>query len=204
MKITTTFTVRTVLSNFGPWIVYGLVSAAGYQGWACVCGLIILPCQLAFRRKVSLPKIMDGISLLFFLGGAFSILALHSSLFPRSGSALLWSALCVPAWGSLLVNSPFTADYARESVSENLWISSGFRRVNIIVTVVWGTIFVLNALAATILMLHHHWKSELARTWLNVLPYVSTIFGIMFTNRFPQWASQQRAKNNPLGPDITS
>ena len=193
MKIAPTFTARTVLSNFGPWIVYGVVSAGGFRGWAFVCGLIVLLCQLAFRRKVSAPKIMDWVSLLFLAGGAVFTLALRSSLFTRNGSTLLWIALSIIAWGSLLAHAPFTAEYARESVPETVWDSPGFRRVNVVITAAWGTVFVLSAFVAAILALHPGWLSGHVKTWIGAVPYIATIFGIVFTNCFPQWASKQWA-----------
>ena len=202
MKIAPTFTARTVLSNFGPWIVYGLVAATGHQGWAYLGGLTTSLCQIAFQRRVRRPKIMDGVSLLFFFAGAVSILVFHSSLFPRAGSVLIWSALAVVAWGSLVVGKPFTAEYARSAVPQAVWDTPGFRRVNVMIAQVWGVVFATNAAHAVIMAMTPWNLSQSpghAGVWLQAVPYINTFFGIVFTNRIPPWASRQAAKASPPG-----
>ena len=128
---------------------------------------------------------MDGISLVFFLAGALSTFAFHSPLFLHDGPVLIWSTLTVAAWGSLLVGSPFTAEYAREAVPQTVWDSPGFRRVNAAVTEAWGAVFAINAALALVTALNLGWPSRHAQLWLVGAPYVGTIFGIVFTNRFP-------------------
>ncbi len=198
MKISPTFTFQTVLANFGPWIVYGLLAATGRDGWACVGGLAVLLCQGAFQRRFAPLKIMDAVSLLFFFIGAIVTLVLHSSLFLRDGTVLLWIALSVVAWGSLLVHSPFTAEYARDSVPEDVWNSPGFRWVNLIITAAWGTVFTLSAVVSALIALHPSWLSGQTKTWVGAVPYAGVLFGIVFTNRFPQWASEHWGSSAPV------
>ncbi len=194
MKIAPTFTARSVFSNFAPWIVYGLVSATGHAPLAYVGGLIASLCQTAPQWRARRLKIMDGVTFLFFLAGAVSAFAFHSTLFPRSGSVLIWGTLALIAWGSLLAGSPFTAEYARDAVPREYWSNPAFQRVNAIITAVWGAVFVINAALAVVMASKIGAPMGRAALWLLVLPYVGTLFGIVFTNRFPQWTSRRAPK----------
>lgn len=73
-------------------------------------------------------------------------------LSPRAGPVLIWSALALVAWGSLVLGKPFTAEYARSAVPQTVWNTPGFRRVNAMVAEVWGTVFVTNAAHAVIMV----------------------------------------------------
>jgi len=194
MKIAPTFTARSVFSNFGPWIVYGLLAVTGHAPLAYVGDLIASLCQTAPQWRARRLKIMDGVTLVFFLAGAVSTLAFHSSLFPRTGSVLIWGTFALIAWGSLLAGAPFTAEYARDAVPPEYWADPAFRRVNAIITAVWGAVFVINAVLAVVVASKIGASLGRAALWLLVLPYVGTLFGIVFTNRFPQWASQRTPK----------
>ena len=196
LKIAPTFTARSVLTNFGPWIVYGLLSATGHAGAAYAGGLIASLCQTAPQWRARRLKIMDGVTLLFFLAGTVFTLAFHSTLFPRNGSVLIWGTFALIAWGSLLAGSPFTAEYARDAVPREYWANPAFLRVNVAITAVWGAVFVLNAALAVTVASRPGWSLGHAGIWLQVLPYVGTAFGIVFTNRFPLWASRQRPKGD--------
>ncbi len=70
---------------------------------------------------------------------------------PRAGPVLIWSALAVVAWGSLVVGKPFAAEYARSAVPRTVWNIPSFRRVNARVAEVWGVVFVTNAAHAVIM-----------------------------------------------------
>lgn len=192
MKITPAFTARSVLSDFGPWIVYGLLAATGHGAAAYAGGMIASLCQVVPQWRARRVKILDGVTLLFFSAGADATLVLHSSVFLKNNSVLAWSTFALVAWGSLLAGSPFTAQYAREAVPAEYWDNPGFRRVNVVITVVWGTIFAVNAALAAAIGLNPGGLSGRTGAWLPALPYIGTVFGIVFTNRYPGWVRRQR------------
>lgn len=199
MKIRPAFTFRTALSNFAAWIVYGIAVALGHQQWAYVGGLTVSVCQIAFQLRARRHfKILDGINPLFFLVGLFFTSALHSLWFTRNSSVLIWSMCSVVAWGSLLVRSPFTALYAKDALPRVYWDSPSFRRGSITITAAWGGVFVLNAVVATALKfgLASEHTGPSFRYVLQAAPYVNTIIGIIFTNKYPQWANRLRGKVN--------
>jgi tryptophan-rich sensory protein len=57
---------------------------------------------------------------------------------------LMYAALALVTFGSILAKTPFTLQYAREMVDYKLWENPVFIRVNVLMTGVWGRIFVIN------------------------------------------------------------
>jgi all-trans-retinol 13,14-reductase len=182
----------SALSGFVPWIVYGILSATWHGGAAYVGGLIASLCQIVPQCRARRVKILDGAALLFFLAGTVATLVLHSLVFLRDGSVLVWGMFCVVAWGSLLAGSPFTAQYAREAVAPEYWDSPVFRRANVVITAVWGTVFAVNTALALVLAWDGNGASGHTTRWLGAVPYVGIAFAIAFTSRYPQWVQRQR------------
>jgi len=190
------FTFRTILLNFGSWIVYGILAATGRLGAGYVGGFIVSLWQaIAKWRKSERVNVMDWVTMIFFFAGAVSTAALHSAFFPHYGNALVWCTLTVIAWGSLLIGAPFTSEYARDFVPENLWTTPGFRRVNAVVTAAWGSVFLINAAIDLVLESNSNLMTD---SWFKYLPYLGIACGIVFTNRYPQWA-RQRAQASTKG-----
>jgi intracellular septation protein A len=200
MNIQPTFTFRTLLTNFLSWIVYGILSAMGHIEAAFTCGLIISLWQaISIRRKHKSLNIMDSVTLLFFIAGVVSTFVLHSDFFHHNDNAIIWGVLAIIAWGSLLLGAPFTAEYARDSVPETLWKTTAFRLVNVVITAVWGIVFVINLAIALLETLHSSHFISATIFLFNALPYVSLIFAIVFTNRYPQWVKDKAQADENIG-----
>ena len=61
------------------------------------------------------------------------------------------------------------------------------------ITAAWGFVFVINALVAALLAFSPGWPLGHLRIGLGAVSYLATLSGVVFTNRFPQWASTQWA-----------
>jgi hypothetical protein len=129
---------------FAPWVLFSVITRHDTLKVAAAVALaasvvVALP-SLARRR----PKVLElGAIVAFaaFTVVAFTADAAVSHAVVRYARAIAAGALAVIAFGSLLF-SPFTAQYARESVPRALWFSPRFIEINRRLTVMWGLVFV--------------------------------------------------------------
>lgn len=176
-----------ILAGFAPWILYWTL--AGRDSWTVpvVAALIASILVNAYRWPKRNFKTLEVISLLFFAVHFAFTVVLGSSLFIVFGPVLSSVTLAAMAWGTLLAGTPFTYQYARDDWDEMYWSDPSFRRINVIITAVWGAIFSANSLmaaAATWMVL-----PDAMRFWLlAILPNIWIALGVLFSFRFPDWS----------------
>ena len=95
-------------------------------------------------------------------------------------------------WLTIVLNKPFTLDYAREHTDPSLWNSPSFIRTNIVLTSVWGLAFTVNAILAWGKM-EHFILSELN---YEITSYTLLIGTVAFTNWYP---NHVRRRSHALG-----
>jgi tryptophan-rich sensory protein len=137
---------------FVPWVVltitarYSNLKAAAAA--ALAAAIVVSVPSLAVRR----PKILELASIAAFAALLAATLITdagnHGVLF-RYERAFAAAALATIAFGSLLF-VPFTEQYAREVVPQQLWQTPQFKQTNRLFTAVWGGVFVAIALSHTI------------------------------------------------------
>ena len=128
---------------FLPWVLFSLIAQHGLLQAAAVIALaasvvIAAPSLLAGR-----PKLLELGAVAAFAG--FACAAFLAS--PETGHwvaqyarAIAAALLALIAFTSLLF-TPFTAQYARESVPRQFWSSPQFRQINRRLTLMWGCVF---------------------------------------------------------------
>lgn len=168
--------------GFIPWIIFWVVASPSTWEWATLGALIaalILAVPSVERGGL---KILDVGSIVFF-----AVLAVLAIFLDRSdldwvedySQVISSGALAVIAFGSLLV-MPFTEQYARESAPREVWDTPGFKRTNLVLTAMWGAVFLLSAILGVIA--EETASSSTAREWLNwIIPIVLVIGAFKFT-----------------------
>lgn len=168
--------------GFIPWIIFWVVASPSTWEWATLGALIaalILAVPSVERGGL---KILDVGSIVFF--AVLSVLAIFLDRpdldWVEDYSQVISSgALAVIAFGSLLV-MPFTEQYARESAPREVWDTPGFKRTNLVLTAMWGVVFLLSAILGVIA--EETSSSSSAREWLNwIIPIVLVIGAFKFT-----------------------
>jgi hypothetical protein len=85
-----------------------------------------------------------------YLVGMLSLLAgLHPSnvaTWGRYAQAVAHGSLCLIVFVSVLINRPFTEEYAREQAPKEIWNSPAFRAFNRRISLVWGLAFLLGTI----------------------------------------------------------
>jgi hypothetical protein len=168
---------------FVPWVLFSVITQHDEVRAAAIVALaaaiaISLPALLAGR-----PKALELGAVAAFVG--FTIVALAAdpatrdwlARYARGISAAL---LALIAFGSL-PRTPFTEQYARESVPEQFWSSPRFKQINRQLTAMWGFVFLLmipSHIAAGIIDTHR------ASTFFNwVIPIGLVVLAIKRTAR---------------------
>jgi hypothetical protein len=129
---------------FVPWVLFTLITQHDSLKAAAIAALgasvvIALPALIAGR-----PKLLEVGAIVAFVGFAvvaFSADAATGALVARYARAMAAGVLALIAFGSLLL-TPFTEQYARESVPRELWSSPRFKHINRQLTLMWAWVFV--------------------------------------------------------------
>ena len=128
---------------FLPWIVFSVAAEHSTLKLAAV-GALLASVLIAVRSiRAGAAKLIELGAVVAFAG--FTIVAFWADattgvFVARYARAIAAAVLSVIAFGSLLV-TPFTEQYARESVPRQLWSSPPFNHINRQLTTMWGLVF---------------------------------------------------------------
>jgi hypothetical protein len=128
---------------FLPWVLFTLITQHDTLKAAAVAALITSIAIAIPSIAAGRPKLLELGAVLAFVGFsvvAFTVDASSSQWVARYARAIAASLLAVIAFGSLLL-TPFTEQYARESVPRQFWSSSRFRQINRRLTLIWALVF---------------------------------------------------------------
>jgi hypothetical protein len=181
----------TVLA-FVPWILYWVLAGMGRTTAAILLGLGVSLAINGYRFAVRKVKILDVVSLAFLAVAAFVTFVLRSDFLVFYGGVLSDATLALMAWVSLLVDNPFTYDYAKGDWNAALWDNPIFIKTNQIITAVWGMIFTVQALTGgTAMVLSLEGAARIVL--LAIIPRSLLAVGIFFSVWFPKWYPQRAA-----------
>ncbi len=180
-----------VFVGFLPWIIYWIFSGPSLWTIAILGGLLASLGLVAFRyiRKRDV-KTMEIVTLGYFIVHAVVTLVLGSSFLETYGMVATYIVLAGMAFGTLAIKNPFTYQYAKEDWDKAYWNDPAFIAINTFITLIWGVLFVLGALSATVALLYPAQKLLFAA----ILPNVGMVAGIIFSVRFPTYAVQRGAQ----------
>lgn len=186
-------------TNFGfaVWITYGVLSRNGYWIVGALGALAIAAAIVAHEHSRSAIKIMDCTTVAYFVFTLITTIAIGPWLFKNYNVFLTWTVFGVVTWTTLLIGFPFTMQYAREQAPVEVWDHPLFMRLNVILTVIFGSMFTVNAgLGVLALMTGHVIVLGL------IIPIALLIAAIVFSNIYPKsyaerfalgWTSSQTA-----------
>ena len=175
-----------ILLGFLPWILYLiLVGSTRQQHEIAIFSALIATLVLDFQ-ELKKGFVLSWGTIVFFVALAIATYFSQTNWLEIHAYLLANSALATIAWVSLLINLPFTLQYARERVPEKLWQAPLFIRINQIITGVWALAFTLTGLLNN---LHIH--GFISNNWIyQSSTYLPGFIAIFFTNRFPDWYKQ--------------
>jgi hypothetical protein len=125
-----------------PWVLFSVVCRVSVDA-ASLLALVAAAVIAAPGIKAGRPKILELAAVVSFAGFAAVVLAIDpgaADTLHRYARAIAAGLLAVIAFGSLLF-TPFTEQYARESLPERVWSTPRFKAANRALTAMWGGVF---------------------------------------------------------------
>jgi len=172
-----------ILVGFLPLIIYGILSGDTLAGReiallaACIVSLAV------GYKTLKRGFYLDWANFLMFAGALFCISVLNMTVIADYMSIVIYLVLALVAFGSLLAGVPFTIQYARDMVDKSRWDHPLFKSVNVFMTGVWGSLFVLNLVLVT----YAKFGSGFAARVAGVAIYAVLVLGIAFTILYPEY-----------------
>jgi hypothetical protein len=182
--------------GFVPWIVFSVVAQrldANGVAWSATIAVAMTVVALVAARRKHGPTFLNLASLVLF--GAIAVVGFAGG--PGVDRWLFeWGRPLVGVVLGLLVLAtasvrPFTAEYARQSVPREHWGSPTFRRINTVLSAVWGAgILVIGLAAVAVTALDAHatdaTRNNTVDLLLNWVVPIAVIWGAMrFTATYP-------------------
>ncbi len=168
---------------FIPWVVFTLVAQHSTLKLAAVGALLAAALIAARSVRAGSAKVLELGAVLAFV--AFTVIAYTAdpatgAFVDRYARAIAAGLLATIAFGSLLV-TPFTEQYARESVPRELWSSPLFKQINRQLTTMWGLVFAAMVPAHVIAGALDTHRANLIFNW--AIPIVLVIWAASRTAR---------------------
>jgi hypothetical protein len=175
-----------MLLGFIPLIIYGILSSLATITLALTAAVLF---TLLFGwRDLRNGMILSWAGLALFGCALVAVGILGATWINPFLGTLIYATLAAVTFGSILAGIPFTLQYAREMVDTSLWENPFFIRVNVLMTGVWGGVFLVNtALSAAMIVL-----KGITGTVLQGITYGILIAGIIFTLWYPGHIRKKR------------
>ncbi|MGW5719230.1 hypothetical protein ACWEVP_23880 [Amycolatopsis sp. NPDC003865] len=173
------------LKSLLPWIAFAVVATQFDWRWSGLTGLAISAALLLLARRDGRKAdtlILEWSGLTFFALLTAVAFAFPSSPLKTYTGALTDAWLALTAWGSLAIGQPFTLGIARTTTPEKFWDNPIFKRVNVIITLVWAISFTVGGLAG-IALLNYAPHATAALIALKVVCFAAPV---AFTIRYPR------------------
>ncbi|MTD53462.1 hypothetical protein [Amycolatopsis pithecellobii] len=171
------------LKSFLPWIAFAVVATQFDWRWAGLTGLVIsVGVLLRARSEGRKPDalIIEWSGLAFFVVLTAIAFSVPASPLKNYTGALTELWLAVTAWGSILIGRPFTLGIARMMTPPESWENPLFKRVNLLVTLVWAISFTVGGVAG-IALLNYAPHATFALIALKVLGFgVPAVFTVQY------------------------
>jgi hypothetical protein len=178
-----------ILLGFVPLIVYGVLTGTFAASVIIALGAVLVVTIITGFSDLRKGMILSWATLVMFGSLFISVGLLNMTWILPGMGMLIYAALALVTFGSILSKTPFTLQYAREMVDQKLWENPVFIQVNVLMTGVWGGIFVIN-----LILSYLTFASPQAVGWIaSPLTYLVLVAGIVFTIWYPRHLLKHRS-----------
>lgn len=150
-----------VLLGFLPFIVFALLTSLSVSVAIWVAFALAFCLAIRDFAATKTIRVLDGGGMILF--GALALVAgfIAPSLSMQGSRFIIDVGLFLIALASLVMRSPFTMEYAREQVAQQLWDNPRFIRANYVITAVWALAFAVMAVADAVATFTKHFPLSL-------------------------------------------
>ncbi len=172
----------SMLLSFAPWIVFWiLVSNNSFVESAWIGFGIAFVLNIRSILKGTVKVLNLGSTIYFFLLALVAIFV-HEGFLETYGYMTGNLALTLIVLISILIKKPFTLQYAKERVPEELWDKPGFYHTNLMISWVWFAAFVCMTISSALLGIFE--EKETLLNW--IIPNIFMVSAIKFTDWYPK------------------
>jgi hypothetical protein len=177
-----------LLAGFIPLIIFGVL--AGQSVSSVEVALVVsLIAEVLFAYHDLRNRFILAWATIFIFG--LSLLAIAglnlTFIIPYMGT-FIYTALAAVSFVSIISRTPFTVQYARTMVDKALWDHPLFLKVNVFMTGVWGTIFLINLILSVAIV-----YLPVYTIFLQPLTWIVLISGVVFTVMYPRRIRKQES-----------
>ena len=177
-----------VLLGFVPLIVYGLLAGSSVSSVTIALTAAIATYLIVNWKDLRNGMMMSWANIVMFGSALITIGVLGITwIIPYMG-VIIYATLSAVAFGSIFVGTPFTLQYAREMVDKRFWENPLFIRVNVMITGVWGAVFLINLGLSSV----NFFTSGPIGRIAQVITYIVLAAGILFTLRYPEQVKKSK------------
>jgi hypothetical protein len=182
--------LETFLKYAAPWLLYALASWVQHPALGCLAAVVLLAVMIV--RKPARTKAVEVVLAGYFLLLLIGVSGLAWSWLMACQGWLASGLLSAMAYGSVLIGSPFTLAFARETTPSDMWQNPHFFLVNRILTLVWGLAFLISAAVK--------FENQLPR-WASLgISSVLMFAALLFTKWYPAWYRREIYLKDPTTP----
>lgn len=170
-----------LILGFIPLVVYGVLAGNSVSSVSIALAAAIAASVVVGWADLRKGMMMAWANVVMF---GFALIAIGVLgivwIVPYMG-ILIYAALAAFTFGSILIGMPFTLQYARGMVDRTLWEKPGFIRVNVMITGIWGGVFLVNLCLSGIVVIVPGLIGRMAQ----VSTYAVLAAGVVFTLWYP-------------------
>jgi hypothetical protein len=169
-----------VLLGFIPLVVYGIL--VGVSSITIALAVAIAMSIIVGWTDLRKGMMMAWANVVMFGSALIAIGVLGIVWITPYMGILIYATLAAFTFGSILIGIPFTLQYARGMVDRTLWEKPRFIRVNVMITGIWGGVFLINLGLSSIAFITPGFIGRIAQ----VSTYIVLAAGALFTIWYPE------------------
>jgi hypothetical protein len=164
-----------------PWVAFALIARFSVQAaaLAALAGAVAIAAPSIRRHNAKTLELAAVAAFVGIAAAAFLLDASAADWVARYARGIAAGFLALIAFGSLL-STPFTEQYARESVPARFWLTPQFRALNQKLTLTWGFVFIAMVPCHIAAGLIDTTRSNLVFNW--AIPAALGLWGIKRTS----------------------
>ncbi len=188
-----------VIFSFIPWFLFSFIIEM-YPNQINIAAIISFIVTIFIDYKHLKKRFFfSWFTCLYFI---FVILNLNMSLIDNFNNFQIGLSNCLMAmvvWISIIINKPFTTQYAKEQTNSKYWSSPLFKKSNLYISLLWAIILSIIAIPSIIMSQDIYIKSLF---WNYIFSTILILIAIYLNNKIPDFVIGknfwQKVKNLPI------
>src|SRR5579862_7396000 len=166
--------LKEILQSFLPWILFFVLTGHTQQRLDIAITVAAITSIIFEINALKKGFVLSWGTLIFFIFMTISVILFKNQWVTKYSWIFSNGALALIAWISIFIRKPFTIQYAKEQVSKDKWQHPLFLKINYLLTIAWGIVFLLG------IGLHLvKFYEPTFNGWLyEIISYIPSVFGI--------------------------